>query len=203
MGFSTVNSRLMTWFCWAGLLTLAIPQNVLPLVVVKIQNDLDLSDEEMGRCGSIVLICCSAMALSASLVSRILPAKFFVLSGFTLELLGVLLTLFSTNYTTLCVSMMVQGAGIGLIDMFMSPLIAAMHPNTHSTSLSLLHSFYCIGAVLVTLTVTILLNVGVRWRLAYGCLAPAPALLILLFASQKFPLIVEEAAGASLEMSWG
>ena len=197
-----VNVSLMTKLCWAGLMTLAIPPNTIPIVVVPIGKDLGITNEQIGRCVTIQQICTAACVIAAAPLTSVFPAKLFVVLGFALLALGLAATLLSVNYLILCISMFIQGAGLGLVDMFMSPLVAAMHRGTHASALSLLHAFYCIGAFLVSIIVTLLLNAGMPWRMIYGCLAPVPALLGVLFATQRFPLIVEEHEGKSREDTW-
>ena len=68
--------------------------------------------------------------------------------GVGLGLLGI-----SRGYSMVLVAVFVMGLGAGILDMVLSPIIAALQPGSRATALNWLHSFFGIGTVITVLVV--------------------------------------------------
>jgi fucose permease len=88
----------------------------------------------------------------------------------------------------------VLGLGAGILDMVLSPVVAALNPERRSAAMNWLHSYYCMGAVVTILVGTVLLRLGFGWRTACLALVPLPLGLIIAFAPRPFPALSPEGA---------
>ncbi len=192
-----VHRKLLTLLCFAGMMSLAIGMNLLPVFLVGISasfgGEIGLSKEQLGRLGAITFAgLVLGIGLSGPLADR-MGAKIFAVAGNLLIMLGLIMMAISQDYNTLLVAMLVVGLGAGVLDMVLSPVVAAVNPDARSGAMNWLHSFYCVGAVVTILIATVTLAWGGDWRLVCWLVIPMPAALVLAFWWMEFPSLVTEA----------
>ena len=90
--------------------------------------------------------------------------------------LGILPELFSDPYWGLLLAVGLYAVGGGLIEVLVSPIVEACPTDQKAAAMSLLHSFYCWGCVLVILVSTLFFSVfGIaNWRLLSFLWAAVP-----------------------------
>jgi fucose permease len=71
--------------------------------------------------------------------------------------------------------------------MILSPVVSALNPERRAGAMNMLHSFYCVGAVVTILAGTLVLKAGLSWRTACLLLLPVPVILVAALATQSFP----------------
>jgi fucose permease len=99
---------------------------------------------------------------------------------------------FSPDYFWLGASLFSLGLGAGVLDMVLSPVVAALNPERRAAAMNWLHSFYCVGAAFTILVGTVLLGAGFGWRTACLVLLPLPLGLCVLLARERFPALSAE-----------
>jgi fucose permease len=99
---------------------------------------------------------------------------------------------FAPDYFLFGSAVFVLGFGAGILDMVLSPVVAALNPERRSAAMNWLHSFYCVGAVVTILAGTVALEAGLGWRNACLILIPLPLGLIAAFAPLPFPPMAHE-----------
>jgi fucose permease len=99
------------------------------------------------------------------------------------------------GYSTVLVAVFVMGLGAGILDMVLSPIVAALQPNSRATALNWLHSFYAIGTVITVLVGTLALRLGIGWRNISLTLIVVPLVVALGFLSVDLPPLTSDKEG--------
>lgn len=180
------------------MMSLAIGINLLPIFLVSIQHsfpgasDSGLTQEELGRIGSVAFIgLVTAILVTGPLADR-MGTKVFALLGNILLAIGLAITSWSPNYAVLLAANFILGVGAGVLDMVLSPVVSAINPENRSASMNWLHSFYCVGATVTVLAGTAALQSNISWRSACLILMPLPIVLIFALGAMKFPSLTSE-----------
>ena len=185
------------------MMSLAIGLNLLPVFLNSLRQSFGsaaLTLEELGRLGALAFTgLCVGIVATGPLVDR-WGAKLFVQIGNALIAISLTGMIFVPSYMMLGFAVFVLGLGAGILDMVLSPVVAALSPDQRSSSMNWLHSFYCVGAVVTILAGTIVLQMGWGWRTASLVLLPLPLALLSVFARTTFPSIV---ADEKSRMSFG
>ncbi len=194
--FRMIHPRLLTALCFAGMMSLAIGLNLLPVFLVSIRDtfggEVSLSGEELGRIGGTAFLgLVVGIVLTGPLADR-WGAKPFAVGGNLLTVLGLAAMSLSPSYEMLLGAVFTVGLGAGVLDMILSPVVAAVNPNARSGAMNWLHSFYCVGAAATIFVATVTIYFGGNWRLACWLVMPLPLILIVAFGLVRFPSLVTE-----------
>lgn len=157
------NYGLTEKACYLGYIVQAVVNNFLPLLFVYFNKDLNIplyliSIIVTYNFGLQILV----DSLSASIVLKFGYRKTAILSNL-LSCLGLLtLAVFSyisNNYIVLYIGIMLSvtlmAVGGGIVEVILSPLIEALPITNGNKSMNLLHSFYCIGHIIVVVFATV------------------------------------------------
>lgn len=158
--------------CYIGYITQAIINNFSPLLFVTFVDSFSvtLSDISLlvtANFGIQLLV----DLLSTKVVDKIgyrpcvVAAHFFSAAG--LVSLSVLPFILKSSYAGLLLSTALNAIGGGLIEVLVSPIVEACPSDKKSSNMSLLHSFYCWGHMLVVILSTLFfVTAGVeKWRI--------------------------------------
>ena len=191
--------------CYLGFVTQAIVANFAPLLFLKFHHDYHIS------LGNIALI--STCFFFTQLLVDVFCAKFVDRIGYRVSIvasqicaavglagLAVLPDLFPNHFAGILVSVVVYAVGSGLIEVLCSPIIEACPFENKEAMMSLLHSFYCWGAVGTIVISTLFLAVfGMdSWRYLTVLLALIPAVNTCNFATCPIVPIVDEGKGMGI-----
>ncbi len=145
--------------CYVGYITQAIVNNYIPLLFLTFEQQYGLSLDTIA----LLISCNFATQLAVDLLSIRLMEKIscrtaivgaHILAGTGLILLGVLPQLMANKFAALLIAVIVCAVGGGLLEVLVSPIIEACPFERKASAMSLLHSFYCWGSVLVILLST-------------------------------------------------
>ena len=190
--------------CYLGFVTQAIVANFTPLLFLAFHREYGVS------IASLALI--PAVFYAVQLVTDFLCAKFknldyrksIIISEVTSALglagLSFLPQLFPHPLVGILLCVAVYAVGSGLIEVLCSPIIEACpFPNKEGV-MSLLHSFYCWGAVGVILGSTLFFTLfGLEnWRILACLWALIPLYNIVNFATCPIEPIVQDSEGMSM-----
>ncbi|PTY01206.1 MFS transporter [Verrucomicrobia bacterium LW23] len=188
----------MTLLCYAAMMSLAIGINLLPVFLTSLREAFGpgntLSQEQLGRLGALTFAGLVMGIVATGPMADRWGAKLFSLLGNVLIALSLVGMAASPTYGTLCVAMFFMGLGAGVLDMVLSPVVAALNPENRSLAMNWLHSFYCVGAVVTILAGTLALEFGLSWRMCSLLLVPLPVYLIIAFAPLAFPPMTDHNA---------
>ena len=150
--------------CYTGFITQAIVNNLAPLLFIIFQDKYDISFEMLGRLilinfGTQIAADFFAMRYADRIGHRkaAVAAHFFCALG--LISLSILPNILPSPYTGLMIAVMIYAVGGGFIEVMVSPIMDSLPGEAKSSSMSLLHSFYCWGQMAVVLITTLLLKI--------------------------------------------
>lgn len=154
--------RNTTFSCYRGYITQAIINNLAPILFIIFQTNYNIS---YTRLGQLVLV-----NFGTQLITDIWATRYadhfgyrkcmvaaHALSAIGIGSLGILPLLLPSPYIGLVISVMIYAVGGGLLEVIVSPIIEALPNENKEASMSLLHSFYCWGQMLVVFISTFLL----------------------------------------------
>jgi MFS family permease len=189
-----LRPRLLIVLCWAAMMSLAIGLNLLPLCLISLSRSFGgahgLDKEQLGRLGAIAFVGVVSGVLVCGPLADRLGAKLFALGGCVLIAIGLILVACAPAYGYLGAGCLVLGLGSGMLDMVLSPVVAALVPERRSAAMNLLHSFYCIGAAVTLLIGALALHAGIGWRGIFLLLLPLPVVTAVSFMPLSFPKLV-------------
>lgn len=190
---------------YIGYITQAIVNNFAPLLFVTFHSTYQIPLSQIGLLVTINF-CTQIIVdlLSAKYIDRIgyrasaVLAHIFAAAG--LISLGVLPDLFPTPYLGICIAVVIYAIGGGLTEVVISPIVEACPTDSSTAAMSLLHSFYCWGSVLVVLVSTLLFHfVGIQYWKQIACMwAVIPIFNIFYFAVVPINTLTEEGEGMTI-----
>lgn len=149
--------------CYIGFVTQAIVNNLSPLLFV-------IFNKKFGISLSLISVLIT-LNFGVQILTDVTSVKFVKKTGFrggavlahilsSAGLLGLAVFphIFKNAYAGLCIATVMTAVGSGLVEVLMSPVVDAIPTGEKSTAMSLLHSFYCWGSVLVVLLSTAFLK---------------------------------------------
>jgi fucose permease len=191
--------RVVGWSlvtCNLAMMVLAIAVNLLPVFLTAIAVDLGkgrpLSAEELGRIGAVTFIGLVGGILVTGPLADRWGAGIFAVGGNVLVALGLLALRWTTDYPMLLGAAFIGGVGAGILDMILSPIVSSLTRGESQTSaLNVLHSFYCIGAIMTILAGALALRFNLSWRNLALALFPMPVLVGVALFLLPMPSLIE------------
>ncbi len=146
--------------CYLGFVTQAITANFAPLLFLTFKGIYGLSLEQIALIPFTFYITQLFVDLAATKYAdkigyRTCVTVSQVISALGLVLLVVLPELLPSTFAGIILSVVLYAIGSGLIEVLVSPVVEACPFKNKDGMMSLLHSFYCWGAVAVILGSTI------------------------------------------------
>lgn len=190
---------------YLGYITQAIVNNLAPLLFLIFQDTFEISLSKItflitiNFCIQLVIDLVSAgfvdkIGYRASIVA----AHIFAAAG--LIGLSVFPVHFPNAYAGLLTAVCLYAVGGGLIEVLISPIVEACPTDDKASAMSLLHSFYCWGTVLVVGLSTLFLAVfGKNCWIALPCIwSILPICNIFLFLRVPINTLTEDGSGMSM-----
>lgn len=198
---STINA------CFIAYIVQAIVNNFAPLLFVTFQKEFDI---ELSKITLLVtfnfLIQLTVDLLSAKFIDKIgyrtSMVLALILSAAGLISLAVLPSIMKNSFAGLIISVMIYAIGGGILEVLVSPIVEACPTDNKEKAMSLLHSFYCWGHVLVVLLSTLFFNLFTisNWRITAIIWAIIPLINAIVFTKVPIaPLIEENEKGMSIK----
>lgn len=166
------NYRKTLAACCLGFVTQAISANFAPLLFLTFKNVYGISLEKIAMIPLVfyltqLLIDLAATKFADKIGYRTCVVFSQVLSSVGLVLMAILPELLPVPFAGLLISVVIYALGSGLIEVLVSPIVEACPFENKDGRMSLLHSFYCWGAVCVILGSTLFFSVfGVEnWKI--------------------------------------
>src|SRR5437667_9149912 len=145
-----------------------IAENLMPIFLTTLRVDLGgragLTGEQLGRISALTFAGLVGGILFTGPLADRWGGKLFSILGTLLIGVGLALLGFSPGYSIVLIAVFVMGLGAGILDMVLSPIIAALQPDNRATALNWLHSFYGIGSVMTVLVGMLAVRLGIGWR---------------------------------------
>lgn len=147
--------------CYLGYITQAIVVNLAPLFFVIFQNSFKIGYEQIANLVLITFIIQIVVdALMIKFVSilgyRVSAVSAHIFAAVGLACMGIL-PMVMDPYTGILISVMIYSVGGGLIEVVVSPIVDALPGEAKASAMSLLHSFYSWGQMIVVILTTVIL----------------------------------------------
>lgn len=190
---------------YIGYITQAIVNNFAPLLFVTFHTTYHIPLSQIGIlvtinfCTQIIVDLISAKYID-KIGYRVSVIAAHVFAALGLILLGILPQFFSRPYIGICIAVVLYAIGGGLTEVIISPIVEACPTEGKSKAMSLLHSFYCWGSVLVVVVSTLLFKImGIHAWKSISCMwAVIPMINIFYFALVPINTLTEKGEGMSI-----
>lgn len=146
--------------CYLGFVTQAITANFTPLLFLTFKNTYGIGFEKIALIPMVfyftqLLIDFAAAKFVDKIGYRVCVVSSQVLSAAGLVLMAVLPELLPVPFAGILIAVVLYAIGSGLVEVLVSPIVEACPFENKGGMMSLLHSFYCWGAVAVILGSTL------------------------------------------------
>ena len=184
---------------YIGYITQAIINNFVPLLFLTFQ---DLFQVSLGKISLLV-----SVNFGVQLLTDYLGAKYIDRIGYRRSIvfahliaaaglmgLAVFPSIFPGGFPGIIAAVILYAIGGGIIEVLISPIVEACPTERKEAAMSLLHSFYCWGQVLVVIFSTAFFTVfGIgNWRILAFIWAVVPLLNSIYFSMVPIATLVEE-----------
>ncbi len=186
----TVNqSRLFYGSCFA-LITTAFSFSIRAGILAQLGNELSLSAEQLGFINSMWFLGFPISMIIGGLVYYSVGPKVIMQVAFVCHMLGILLTIYASSYTTLLISTLLIGIGNGCTEAACNPMIADMYSgSTMNKMLNRFHMWFP-GGIVVGSLISLVMgpeNLGLSWQAQIWIILVPTIIYAFLFFGQTFP----------------
>ena len=145
---------------YLGLVTQAISANFAPLLFLTFKNAYGMTLEKLAMIPMVFFFTQLVIDLAATkfvdkIGYRICIVASQILSALGLILMAILPDVMPVPFVGILISVVIYAVGSGLIEVLVSPIVEACPFENKDGMMSMLHSFYCWGAVGVVLGSTL------------------------------------------------
>ncbi len=166
------NYRKTLIACYLGFVTQAISANFAPLLFLTFRSTYEITLEKIAMIPLVfyltqLLVDLAATKFADKIGYRTCVVFSQILSAAGLVLMAFLPEVFSAPFAGILISVVLYAIGSGLIEVLVSPIVEACPFENKEGTMSLLHSFYCWGAMGVVLGSTLFFSIfGVEsWKI--------------------------------------
>jgi fucose permease len=191
--------------CYLGFITQAISANYAPLLFLTFKYSYQISLEMIALIPMVfyltqLLVDLVAVKFADIIGYRTCVVASQVVSAGGLVLMAFLPDLLPNPFVGIIISVILYAIGSGLIEVLLSPIVEACPFENKSGVMSLLHSFYCWGAVGVILGSTIFFAIfGTSyWKILTIIWAIVPLVNTINFISCPIERLFEDVEGLSV-----
>ena len=193
------NYKHTMYASFVGYIVQAIINNFVPLLFLTFQSTYNISISKI----TFLITFNFAMQLlidllSAGFIDKIGYKASVVIAHVAASVGFILLTIlpevFNDSFIGLLIAVMIYAIGGGLLEVLISPIVEACPTDNKETAMSLLHSFYCWGHVVVVLISTIFFTIfGIsNWKWLAIIWAIVPIINALFFIKVPISHLIED-----------
>ncbi|WP_026891817.1 MFS transporter [Lacrimispora aerotolerans] len=190
--------------CFTSYIVQAIINNFVPLLFLTFEKEYGITLSRIAllvtfNFGIQILVDLLSAGVIDKVGYRISMITALALCALGLVSLVVLPGLFSNPWTGLLGAVMIYGAGGGLLEVLVSPVVEACPTDNKEKAMSMLHSFYCwghVGVVLISTIFFVLLGVE-NWRILALFWALIPLYNMITFFRVPIAPLIKEDEGIS------
>lgn len=188
--------------CYLGFVTQSIAANFAPLLFLTFQSSYGISLDKIALIPVVfyltqLLIDLGATKFADKIGYRVCVVASQVVSVAGLVMLAVLPELLPVPFLGLLIAVVFYAVGSGLVEVLVSPIVEACPFENKDGAMSLLHSFYCWGAVGVILGSTLFFAVfgTEHWQILTLIWALVPLVNVFQFLTCPIERLVEDGEG--------
>ena len=201
----TKNYKKTLIACYLGFITQAISANFAPLLFLTFKNDYKISLEMIALVPMAFYLTQLLVDLGATKFADIIGYRTCVVvsqvvSAAGLILMAILPDIMPSPFIGILIAVVLYAIGSGLIEVLISPIVEACPFENKAGVMSLLHSFYCWGAVGVILGSTLFFAIfGTScWKILTLIWAVVPFINTFNFISCPIERLVDDGEGLGI-----
>ena len=198
----TKNYKKTLIACYLGFITQAISANFAPLLFLTFKDTYGISLEMIALVPLVFYLTQLLVDLVATKFADIIGYRICVVASQVVSAAGLILMAFLPEilpnpFVGILICVVLYAIGSGLIEVLVSPIVEACPFENKAGVMSLLHSFYCWGAVGVILGSTLFFAIfGTEyWQILTLIWAVVPLLNAFNFLSCPIERLVEDGEG--------
>ena len=198
----TKNYKKTLIACYLGFITQAITSNFAPLLFLTFKGSYGISLELIALIPMVFYLTQLLVDLVAVKFADIIGYRTCVVISQLVSALGLILMAFLPEllpnaFVGIIISVVLYAIGSGLVEVLLSPIVEACPFENKAGVMSLLHSFYCWGAVGVILGSTLFFAIfGIEnWKILTMIWAAVPLVNTVNFLSCPIERLVEDGDG--------
>jgi len=198
----TKNYKKTLIACYLGFITQAISANFTPLLFLTFKSSYGISLELIAIIPMVFYLTQLLVDLVAVKFADIIGYRACVVVSQVVSAVGLILMAFLPEllpnpFVGIIISVVLYAIGSGLIEVLLSPIVEACPFENKAGVMSLLHSFYCWGAVGVILGSSLFFAVfGIsNWQIITLIWAAVPLVNTINFLSCPIERLVEDGKG--------
>ena len=202
----TKNYKKTLIACYLGFITQAITSNFAPLLFLTFKSSYGISLEMIALIPLVFYLTQLLVDLVAVKFADIIGYRTCVVISQLVSALGLILMAFLPEllpnaFVGIVISVVLYAIGSGLVEVLLSPIVEACPFENKAGVMSLLHSFYCWGAVGVILGSTLFFAVfGIEnWKILTMIWAAVPLVNTVNFLSCPIERLVEDGDGMRVD----
>jgi len=196
--------------CYLGFVTQAISANFTPLLFLTFKKSYGISLEKIALIPFVfyltqLLVDLAATKFADKIGYRTCVVTSQLLSSAGLVLMAILPELMPIPFAGILISVVLYAIGSGLIEVLLSPIVEACPFENKDKMMSLLHSFYCWGAMGVILGSTAFFALfGIEsWKILTFIWALIPLYNTFNFISCPIERLIEDGQSMSIQKLLG
>ena len=198
----TKNYKKTLIACYLGYITQAISSNFTPLLFLTFKSSYGISLELIALIPLVFYLTQLLIDLVAVKFADVIGYRTCIVTSQAVSSLGLILMAFLPEllpnpFVGIIISVMLYAMGSGLVEVLLSPIVEACPFENKAGVMSLLHSFFCWGAVGVILGSTLFFSIfGTKnWQFLTLIWAVVPLFNTFNFLSCPIERLVEEGKG--------
>ncbi len=196
------NYNHTKYACYIGYIVQAIVNNFVPLLFLTFQRSFAISLNQLAMLVSVNFGVQLLIDFSSSIFVDKIGYRCSMLIAHLCAAIGLSGLFFFTAvlpnpFVGVCLAVIIYAVGGGLLEVLVSPIVEACPTDRKEAEMSLLHSFYCWGHVMVIVVSTAFFTLfGLNhWRIMACVWALVPLFNFLYFSQVPIPTLVEEGEG--------
>jgi len=190
-----MNQRRLFIASCVALIATAMSFAIRGDILGQVQADLSLTDVQTGWVATAAFWGFGLSILFGGPLCDLLGMGTIMRLAAAGHIIGALLTVFSTNFTTFFLSTVVVGVANGFVEAAIIPLIATIYPQNKTAKLTTLHAWFPGGIVIGGVLAFAMTQAGFGWKAKTLTLLIPSVIYLVMFMGQKFPATEREAAG--------
>lgn len=195
---TTINPKRLFLASCMALITTAMAFGIRAGVLNNIGTQYGISPVELGYIVGTAFWGFTLGIIFGGPLCDYVGMKRLIYLAFIGHLIGIVMTIFSTNFWMFYVSTLFVGIANGLVEAVCNPLVTSLYPNNKTEKLHLFHLWFP-GGILISTLIVLLFNdvLGLSWQMQIATMLIPNVIYGILFIGRKFPPTERVAAGVS------
>lgn len=191
----TVNAnRLFLASCFA-LITTAFSFSIRAGILTQLGTELNLDPVQLGTINSMWFLGFPISMIFFGIFYAKIGPKLIMQVAFVAHAIGILTTIYASNYNVLLLSTLLIGIGNGCTEAACNPMIADSYSgNEFHSKLNKFHMWFPGGIVLGSLISKFMTDAGLAWQMQIWVILIPTIIYAVLFWGQSFPQPKADAA---------